>query len=49
MSQNDKFQPISENEFFHGINVMELHDGITSLLGIHVNMTSGDYSMGYVC
>ena len=30
------FLLISENEFFHEINVTELRDGITSLHGIHV-------------
>ena len=30
------FLLISENEFFHEINVTELHDVITSLHGIHV-------------
>ena len=28
---------MSENEFFHEINVTELRDGITSLPGIHEN------------
>ena len=31
------FLLISENEFFHEINVTELRDGITSLHGIHEN------------
>ena len=30
------FLLISENEFFHEINVTELRDGITGLHGIHV-------------
>ena len=29
---------MSENEFFHEINVTELRDGITSLHGIHENV-----------